>query len=333
MAGAYSVFHQLAYDLRSPPEKSIIKQACMWSNSPAVQPKPPSEAQTQFNQLLTTLNIPLSLPQDQKLSLLRSTPATTLLAAAPHLPIHQYRPTTDGGFVSPTLFEMLDSGEFARKLSQRGIRILLGECRDEPKLYSLWMPPRQNTLSALRERLCADYPRAAVDDVLMPLYYPDGRLPVGCVDWDADAFGRVYADMQVYKMQRGFIHALVSGGLPEHLLLRYRVEWRLKCVDKTIPPEWGVTHATDHFLWFWGNGEVIESEEKGVISHALIDPLARFVNGERDVAWGTENHRQMRTLKPDGSVQIWEDAFWDDAVRVWKALREASQADGSAARL
>lgn len=128
--------------------------------------------------------------------------------------------------------------------------------------------------------------------------------------------------MQVYKMQRGLIHSLISGGVPDSSIYRYRVEMRVKCVDKTIPPEWGVTHATDHFIWFWGNGELLEEGEKRVVRRALIEPLARFLNGEGNIGWGTGSHREMRVLKADGEVAIWKDAFWDDALRVWNALPE-----------
>lgn len=88
-------------------------------------------------------------------------------------------------------------------------------------LYSKWFPPAANSLPALRHRLYAEYPRRAVD-ALLPLYTSsspnpspnpgpgrgpgpdgDGKLPPGSDNWNCDVFGRIYADMQVYKMQRG----------------------------------------------------------------------------------------------------------------------------------
>lgn len=190
-AGANSVFHQLAYDLRQPDENSLIRQACIWSNSPAVQPKQPTETQTQFNQLLAALDIPLTLPNNEKFTRLRSIPAKTLLDKAKTIPLHQFRPTTDTSFISPSLFTSLDTGAFARSMLARNIRIIIGECRDERFLYSTWYPPTENTLSALRARLVADYPEHIVDAV-MALYYPDGCLPTNCGNWD---LGRVGEDL------------------------------------------------------------------------------------------------------------------------------------------
>ncbi|PWY93632.1 alpha/beta-hydrolase [Aspergillus sclerotioniger CBS 115572] len=329
-AGAYSTFYQLAYDLQFPDDQAIIKRACIWSNAAAVQPKNPASAQVQFNQLLSALDIPASLSWTEKLSRLRAIPSETLISAATSVEIHQYRPTSDSVFIQPTLFKSLDNGEFARKVSARNVRIILGECRDERHLYAAWFPP-QNTLPSLRQRLLADYPRPVVDTIIN-LHYPDGKLPACCKNWDNDAFGRIYANMQVHHMQRGLIHSLASGGA-SHLLYRYRIEYRVKCADTTIPPSWDVTHATDQYIWFWGNGEMLEPEEKTIVRRALIDPFIKFVHGEADIQWGTTNHRELRTLKPDGSVQVVQDMLWNEAMRVWKALCEVGEPDATNAKL
>ncbi|KAE8147049.1 alpha/beta-hydrolase [Aspergillus avenaceus] len=320
-AGAYSVFYQLAYDIHLPQEKSLIKQATIWSNSPVAQPKDPSSAQDQFSQLLSALNIPEStLSPSEKLARLRSIPAKTLLDTATKLvATNQFRPTTDSTFIRPSLFHSLDTGAFGRSLRARNIRILLGECRDEHSLYATWYPPPQNTFSALHDRLRAEYPPALVTS-LLNLYCPNGELPVGCGNWHADAFGLIYADIQVHKMQRGLVHSLVLGGAA-HLVYRYRIEYRLRCADDAFPPEWGVTHATDMLIWFWGNGKVVQDYEKPLIMKALIGPLTRFVHGEPDIGWGTTDYREVRRLKPDGSVDIWQDGYWDEAMRIWKCVR------------
>ncbi|KAJ5503272.1 Carboxylesterase type B [Penicillium fimorum] len=326
-AGANSVFHQLAYDLRQPDENSLIRQACIWSNSPAVQPKQPAETQTQFNQLLIALEIPLTLSQSEKLTRLRSIPAKTLLDKAKAIPLHQFRPTTDTSFISPSLFTKLDSGAFARSLLARNIRIIIGECCDERFLYSAWFPPTDNTLSALRTRLIADYPEHIVD-IVIPLYYPDDRLPAHCENWNQDAWGRIYADMQVHQMQRGLAYALTEnedGVDASGLLFRYRIEWRAKCVEATLPVEWGVTHSSDYPVWFFGNGGLLEEEEQRVVNDGFIGPLGIFVRGEREFGWGTSGARLVRTLRGDGSVEIVEDGNWEEGVRAWKMLREAGR--------
>ncbi|KAJ6175793.1 hypothetical protein N7485_002707 [Penicillium canescens] len=326
-AGANSVFHQLAYDLRQPAPNALVRQVCIWSNSPAVQPKQPAETQSQFNDLLTALNIPLSLPASEKINRLRSVPAKTLISITKTLSLHQFRPTTDGSFISPTLFDSLDNGNFASTLLSRNIRVIIGECADEHFLYNTWFPPKSNTLSALRTRLIADYPEHIVD-ALMAMYYPDGKLPANCKNWDVDAWGRCYADMQVHFMQRGFAYTLThntAGVDASRLLYRYRIEWRAKCIDATIPVEWGVTHSSDYPIWFWGNGKVLEEEEKEVVERAFNGPLSSFVKGAGEFGWGTCGPRSVRTLKRDGSVVIWEDENWEEGVRVWKRLRDADK--------
>ncbi|KAJ5547713.1 CAZyme family CE10 [Penicillium frequentans] len=329
-AGANSVFHQLAYDLRQPDSHAIVRQACMFSNSPAVQPKSPAETQIQFNQLLTALGIPLTLPGNEKLARLRSLPAKALLDAGKTIDMHQFRPTTDSGFILPTLFESLDNGGFARRMLARNVRLMLGECRDERYLYAVWFPPKANTLSAVRTRLIADYPERIVDAAL-PLHFPNSQLPSDCKDWVSDAWGKIYADMQVHHMQRGFIHALTSntGGVDaSSLLYRYRIEYRAKCMDKAMPIEWGVTHSSDYPLWFWGNGDVLTPTEKKNTYEALIGPLSRFVQGQTAAGqdkfgWGTSGQENVRTFKPDGTVKIEGDAMWNEGVNVWKKLRQA----------
>lgn len=323
-AGANSVFHQLAYDIRQPAEKSIVRQACIWSNSPAVQPKRPAETQIQFNQLLAALNIPASLPAKEKISRLRSLPAKKLLDAVKTIEIHQFRPTTDGSFISPSLFQSLDSGDFARSILSRNVRIIIGECADERFLYSTWFPPTANTLSALRTRLIADYPELIVDGVIAH-YYPSGKLPSNCKDWVDDAWGRIYADMQVHQMQRGLAYALTQneGGVDASgNLYRYRIEWRAKCMDDAMPVEWGVTHSSDYPIWFFGNGKVLEEGEKGIIKEAFVGPLARFVQRAGDFGWGASGARLVRTLQGDGTVAVREDGAWEEGVRVWKRLRD-----------
>ncbi|KAL4878490.1 Alpha/Beta hydrolase protein [Aspergillus karnatakaensis] len=336
-AGAYSVCYQLTYDLNLPTSQALIKRACIWSNSFTVQPKSPSLAQAQFNQLLSALHIPHTLSASEKLARLRSTPQRTLLSAASSIELHEFRPTTDNVFIPNNLFHTLDNGFLASRLIDRNVRIITGECRDEHFLYGTYRRPARDTLGFLRARLLADYPRPVVDK-LMKLYYPEGTLPRNCKNWTNDAFGRIYADMQIHNMQRGFIYALTNpitrsfNGKDREtisrevskLIFRYRMEYRLKCADRSAPPQWGVTHATDQYIWFWGNGEVVLPNEKAIIKKAVIDPFIKFVQGETELGWETNNVRQMRTLKPDGKVEIWEDGLWDEAVRVWKGLREVA---------
>lgn len=323
--GAYSAFYQLAYDLRQPLEKAIIKQIVMWSNGPGFQPKSPKDAQVQFSQVLSAFNIPASLPGPEKLALLRAIPAEKLTEAlsSPHLQLHQLRPVTDSAFISLSLFDTLKSGEFAARLRQRNVRIVLGEVANEHAVYSLWRPPQEDSLNALRQRLEADYPSSIVN-ALVQSYFPDGKLPSHYANWNHDAFGRVYADMQIHVPQRGFILSLVQGGASDSLY-RYKIEFRAKAVDQVLPVEFGATHTTDQFLWFWGNRLGLEEWEKKAVREALVKPLARFVQGQEEIDWGTESYRQVRTFKHDGDVEVRLDTSWESAVETWTVMQEAME--------
>ncbi|EED15239.1 carboxylesterase, putative [Talaromyces stipitatus ATCC 10500] len=321
-AGSYSVFHQLAHDLYLPQEKSLIRRVIMLSNGPGVQPKPAPEVQKQFNHLLIALNIPLTLSSAKKLARLRNVPTTQLITTSIKTQYHQYRPWHDGKFVPSSLFPDIDNGEFARRMVERNIRLMNGECRDEHFLYGTWYTPN-NSLGSLRRRLEADYP-SAVCDALTNLYYPDSNLPPGVENWQ-DAFGRIYADVQVHMLERGFMNALAQTGAA-HLLYRYRIEYRAKCV--TLPPEWGVTHSSDMAMWFWGNGARLEMDEERVVGEALIEPLVEFVNGREVEGWvddGPSRVQRVRRLRADGGVDVWVDEgeMWRKGLRIWGALAPA----------
>lgn len=72
--------------------------------------------------------------------------------------------------------------------------------------------------------------------------------------------------------------------------------------------------------------------EKEVVLKAFIDPLVRFVGGhgeeEENIGWGTRGYREMRTLKYDGTLEVWDDGLWDGAVRVWGMLRGVGEPGG-----
>ena len=295
-----------------------------------MQPKKPDEAQPQFNALLDNLDIPTSLPPETKLHRLREIPASTLLKHATATTYHQYRPTTDGAFVDPSLFDNLHSGVFARQCRQRGIRFLMGECRDEPVVYSLWFPPREDSFDILRQRFYAEYPPGAVDTFLeFFLGRGSGSGSHRYENYDRDAFGSIYADMQVYLTQRGFIHDLLQDQSQSQdqdqdqgdsqWLYRYRIEHRLNCTP--FPPDWGITHGTDLPIWFWGNDAdttLLSAREKQIVRRAVLDPFARFLN-RQELDWGGSSRRQ-RVLRLDGEVGIVEDGRWDEARRLWGLL-------------
>ncbi|KAF2749857.1 paraben-hydrolyzing esterase precursor [Sporormia fimetaria CBS 119925] len=323
-AGSHSTFHQLAYDLGVPQSKSIIRRVLMLSNGPGMQPKSLDEVQEQFDELLKALQIPTTLSPAERLEKLRSLDAKALIKATIGLQHHQFRAVTDGSFVRQGLMNELDSGVFARKMRERNVKIIMGECSNEHFVYGQWHPPK-NTLDSLFQRLQADYPLSACK-ALVKHYYSDGKLPKNCKTWK-DAFGHMYADIQIHHLERGMADALVRHGAGD-LLSRYRIEWRAKCCDKKWPKNWGATHGSDMAIWFWGNGEKLGAEEKRVVREAFHDKLGRFLRGE-DMHWGTEHPLHIRRLKPDGTVVCEADDRLERGLEVWKVLQHVGATGGS----
>ncbi|KAH8894011.1 alpha/beta-hydrolase [Thozetella sp. PMI_491] len=323
-AGSHSVFYQLSYDLGLPSDKAIIKRAVMHSNSPGVQPKFVAESQLQFDELLSNLGIPLDLPSAEKLRRLRETPAQDLVAANMRMNIHEIRSVSDGTFVRKTLFREIEDGTYARVMKGRGIQLWIGECSEEHFLYRTLRPPKGDSFAALQMRALGEYPEA-VANALIRLYCRDGALPAGCKDWSSDAFGHIWADVQVHALERGFIACLARTGAAS-LVHRYRIEWRAKETDAKAPREWGVTHGTDNSIWVWGEGRGLEPEEKAIAQTAYFDLYAKFVAGE-DISeqWGARSPSEVRRLKADGTVDVWKDELWDRGLEVWDALMKAGR--------
>ncbi|KAI9684982.1 MAG: hypothetical protein M1820_010850, partial [Bogoriella megaspora] len=314
-AGSHSTFYQLAYDLYLPdPKKRVIKRVMMLSNGPGLQPKTLDEHRTQFLQLTKELGISETVPEDQKLEKLRKLPAETIVDAAGRIRIHEFRAVSDGEFVRKDLFRDINNGTFAAKVKQAGVKMIIGECRDEHFAYAIWRPP-SNTREGVYERLRADYPEEACKR-LMNLYSPKGGLPNGVESW-TDLFGRIYADVQIYCLERGFVDKLVKAGcIPGVDVLRYRMEWRIK--NCWAPPEWGVTHATDMAIWFCGNGDVLEKGEGDVIIKWL-HPVKTFLEGG-DIDWGTSDIQDVRRLNNGGQVDLWRDDRWEEGLETWDLL-------------
>lgn len=321
-AGSHSTFQQLAYDLNVPESKAIVRRALMFSNGPGLQPKSLGDAQVQFDELCDFLQLSVKMSTTEKLAVLRVLDTETLINAATSLKHHEFRGVTDGGFIREGLLEEFDSGAFAARMKKRGVRLIMGECKDEHHVYGTWYPP-QNSYEGVFERLQADYPVAACE-ALMKGYFPERSLPTSFSSWQ-DAFGHVYADIQIHHLERGMANALTTHGAGD-LLYRYRIEWRAQCCDKRYPREWGVTHGTDMAIWFWGNKERLSKREKILIKKAFHDQFAKFLeDGKPD--WGTEHALQLRTLKPDGTVAIEDDPWLAHSLKIWNSLKEVGALD------
>lgn len=315
-AGSHSTFQQLAHELYSvKEERAVIRRAIMWSNGASVQAKDLSETQQQFDELLQALEIPSSLTAVEKLARLRDVPAHELISIQDKLKISEFRALSDGDFVSKNIIAHINSGDFARRMKARGMKLINGECRDEHNLYRAWRTPA-NSYQDVYRRLCGDYPEIAVQKLMDVSCGKQHKLPAGCKDWK-DAFGRLYANMQVHCLERGFHRALVQGGLePGKDLLRYRFNWRTK--QSGAPPEWGVTHGTDMAIWFWGLEAGLTDDEKKVLG-SWNEAFADFVKGN-DVKWGTKTVQEMMRLREDGETDIWPDDRWEEGLQVWDSV-------------
>jgi len=323
-AGSHSTFQQLAHELYFvPDDQAVIRRAIMWSNSPGVQPKTLTEHQKQFDELLAALKIPLSLSAEEKLQHLRAVSPHDLVKVQDGLKLSEFRALSDGAFVAKDMIVNINSGDFGRRMERRGIKLMNGECRDEHNLYQAWRTPMP-TYEGVYTRLCADYPEHEVRKLMEHTCGKEHRLPAYVSDWQ-DLFGRLYANMQVHCLERGFLNALVRGGLePGTDILRYRFDWRASCVQ--LPPEWDVTHATDMAIWFWGEGQGdgLTDEEKKVLQ-PWNEAFAAFVNGG-EVLWGTKDIKEMKRLDGDGTTDVWTDDRWDEGVQVWDLVNANADA-------
>lgn len=295
----------------------------MWSNGPGVQPKSLDEHQRAFDELLSKLEVPQSSGSARtKIERLRQVPADGLIDVVEKMENSQFRGFSDGQFVHKTLIRNINNGDYGRRMKKRTVRLLIGECRDEHFLYRAWKTP-QNSWEALHARLREDYPMAAVDKVL-ELYAPDRTLPRDCEDWTV-LFGKVYADLQVHCLGRGFINALADAGMVVGKdVLRYRIEWRAQCTDAAWPRAWQVTHGTDDSIWWWGNGwhMGLTAAEKEMV-RPLSDAFARFVAGEA-IEWENKGLRWVWRLSHRGIMDYWEDSRWTEGQVAWNAVNGTS---------
>lgn len=321
-AGAYSTFHQLAHELyQVPAEDHIIRRVIMLSNGPGVRPKTLQEHQAQFDEFICKLDIPADIDDAEKLALLRALPYQQLVDAQKKMAISEFKPLADGIFYPQDLFTNINKGDFARRMKDRGVSLLSGECRDEHTIYRNWRTPA-DSFDALHARFCAEYPTGVVDDILHHYCGLEGGLPGHCKNWQ-DLFGRIYADLQVHGLQRGFYNALFEGGLESGKdVYRYSLHRRLECVKTTLPIELGVTHTSDIPIWLWGSdfpGGLTDQEKDWL--RGWNKSFAAFVKGE-DMNWGRTKPNEARRWREDGETDVWEDARWEEGLALWNVVHK-----------
>lgn len=327
-AGAHAAFYQLAYDLDQPPKSQLMKRIIMHSNGPGAPLKSLGETELQFNELLSVLSIPQSLSSAEKLKTLRSKSSQELTAAVPKMKLHQFRGITDGDFVKPSLFPSIQNGSFAAKLIASNTQIIIGDCSSEHHIYALHRPVPSPSATTIFTRLTADYP-AHICQALARHYTPTGHLPPGYQTWK-EAFGKIYADIQIHTTQRGFISSLHKHGAG-HLVHRYRIDWRSETAK--TPRKFGATHSSDMAIWFCGDGELLSHSEGKIVNDAFMNDLAKFIKGEQMQEWEGLKAHEARWLRTDGTVGLWKDGQWEEGLKVWNAIMNAPTVERERSKL
>lgn len=323
-AGAHSSIFQLYYDTYRPATERLIKRVYLFSNAIGIQPKPTTsnECQTQFDELLSALNIPLSLPASEKLAALRAIPDNELVSKIPTLQHHTFRSGTDGEFIPPTFLKSIHDGSFTTLLAQHGVSILLGEVANEGMLYRLVNPA--TSLPTLEAQLNNYYSPVVTAALLKS--YPLPSSSSSEQEW-TELYGRILADCQVHAVTRGFANSLLNPPpgatpLPISSVHRYRIAWRAKSLDQWLDPAVLACHASDTPIWsLSGRRAGFDEKDEETVSK-LLDPFDAFLAG-RDVHWGTESKDKIKQVSPDGTVKVMEDAGWEDGLRIWGILGKA----------
>lgn len=332
-AGGYSVFHQLAYDLLVSPARNrpLIKRVFVQSNGPGLQPRSAQSALAQFDELIAALGISTELSSEEKLKILRATPAAELISATEKMKLHEFRAVSDDSFVSKLLFDRIDDGTLAGLLNKHNIEILLSEVKDECTTYAEWRPPKSVKLRDIRGRLRTEYyPEEAVDAIINQYKASVSKGSGPCQPKsNLEVFGEMYSGVQVHLSQRGFADKIAKNGAG-HLVRRVRTEWLTSTARRWTAPSMGVTHGTDTPIWFWGNGEVLEEGEKGTVRAFVADFFWAYLNGENVQQmpwWKRFDANQIRTLTANGEITNEEDVRWEDGKRFWDAVRESAVYD------
>lgn len=326
-AGAHSTWMQLYYDTYLPEKQRIMKQAFFWSNAITVQPNPSTSdiLTEQWQELVDALGIRASTPKE-KLAELRKVSAEDIVAAIKKLKMHTFRTSTDNDFVPQDFLKTIHDGSFAAKLADHGVRIVLGEVKDEALLYKLVNPP--STYSGLVTQIQNYYPKHVVDKLLTldEVYDIPAKDAQNQEEKFRDVFSKIVADMQVHVPVRGMTKIFLSAEkAPE--VLRYRIAWRANCLDQWIQPEVGVCHAADNPIWWLSGYRAGFSDEDKKQAEQFLQPFNDFLEGKPWQAreWvGVHGASKIdRYFDENGAThQNVEDELWDNAMKVWDVVAE-----------
>jgi carboxylesterase type B len=244
-AGAYAVHAHALYAFQHPEERKLFHRIVMISNAIPAQPKTPTETQPQFDELCAFFNIQPSLSGASKLAKLRKISHEELIECIAQLTNHTFRPVTDGLFILPDMIQYHQSGAFARRFTEEGFRLFVGEMLNEETLYAATNSPQANRQS-LYEQVVNYYAPEVTERVLE--YYP---LPISDKkeDW-VHIYGIIISDGQVRAPSRFLADTLFGHGVGVEDIWRYRIAYRLSFItEKVAPKSFGVAHAMDKPIW------------------------------------------------------------------------------------
>ncbi|KAL4808355.1 Alpha/Beta hydrolase protein [Aspergillus unguis] len=318
-AGAYAVQAQTLYDFRgSLPEsaKNRFKRLVMYSNAIPAQPKTLAECQPQFDELCEYFQISGTMPGVEKLQRLRDLPAKDLCDAIMKLKHHTFRPVTDGVFIHENLFEYYRSGSFAEEFRRRGLRILIGEVRNEETLYAVTNGP-DASLESLETQISNYYSPSTTSRLLQHYELPSASTDKK--DWQA-VFGRIVSDGQVRAPSRFLVNNLLDNGVDVKDVWRYVIAYRLSFItDKVAPKDFGVSHAMDRPFWNYSlmHGPTPAERE---LMHKWIQDLVAFVNDEKGHVYGTKEADEVKVATAEGKIEIQKDERWTELLEFMKVL-------------
>ncbi|OCF78448.1 hypothetical protein I204_00388 [Kwoniella mangroviensis CBS 8886] len=312
-AGAYSTHAQLVHEClqAQPTEGGLFQRAILISNAIPCLPKTVEETQTQFEQLLTALDIPLSLSGPERLSRLRAVPAEALTRKIMTIEQFTFRTVQDGVFFRHKTW--LYDGKVAEEFKKRDMAAIIGEVQDEETLYrdGFRVTDEISLYKAVNQyySISFNFPdrlSACADD--LPIRSPD---PNPDIDSYTKVLGDITSDGQVRAPSRSFARQLRDAGVPLDSVHRYIIGWVPDFVMQFAPPKFGVTHAMDRPIHNFSIFHGPKPHEEALMREWIKD-YANFVNW-RPVNFGTDLWTQVKVLSPkdNGSIRIEDGLKWD----------------------
>ena len=240
-AGSYSTFHQMAHELLKPgSDIQTIRRVALWSNGCGTKPKSLPEAQSQFDELLKVLDIPLDATSGEKLARLRKVSTQGIIDAIDLMEQRAFKPASDNDFIQDGLWQELFAGTLGSKMRALGMKIMIGEVSKEENGYKFYDTP--TSYPSLIRRLCREYSKELVLAICKEYRPKNSIMEPSATQW-REIYGDLFSGVQVRASSRGLIDCLVKGGLPPSSIIRYRIDWRISALARTTPPDLGPTHA------------------------------------------------------------------------------------------